>query len=501
MRYEDESAGAGVSGAASRWDRWGARRGNPYAADPAWDEPPARRGTSPAAWTGGSVGAAGGDDGYGGWDAGGGYGAYGAGDGGWDDSADLYAADVAVYPGPWLPPYVWARWRRRPWFPRLQGMLRRARPAGALRHPRTGARYPVFRGRMGGRSWRVVTRPRGMRFEVMGMEAETGPEDEPLAMDGGADSIDDGWAPSAPAVTDDDGDCGGDGNGGGGYRLRLPHAGLHAILGRLRPEQLRGLAGGSLPADPAAAVARGVGRVARRARRMGRFPSRGGPRLDVFGTRGYRLLVRPTGEMEGEILAVTPVRGELEEESRKHRSIQGTMTWYGPYRFVPRGPDVLTTIPGGPPLLHVGGKGVYLVEKRGSAGFAPVYVGKADTSFHGRLGERRTHLRQMKVDLARYRVFLGVPSAATTPADLFALEHAVVRSVVRGFTGAGAGATDKKTAEAIPTSQLSNVSPRVPFKVIGPGLKLVHRQAPGHTRPAYLRSGSGAADQWYELPE
>jgi hypothetical protein len=219
----------------------------------------------------------------------------------------------------------------------------------------------------------------------------------------------------------------------------------------------------------------------------------------VFGTPGFRLLVRPSGEMEGEILALTPVAGELEEETRQSRAIQGTMTWYGPYRFAAQGPDALTPLQGGPPLKHITSRGVYLIEKRGNQGYVPVYVGQADPSFQARLQARRDHLRQAKVDLARYRVYLGVPSGGT--GDLFALEHAVVRSVLRGVSGASAGATDRATAENVPLTALTNATSRRPFQVVSPGLGLVHRQAPGHTRPSYLRSGTGTAGQWYEIGE
>ncbi|HEX2076511.1 MAG TPA: hypothetical protein VHG08_02345, partial [Longimicrobium sp.] len=427
----------------------------------------------------------------------------GAWDQGWDDAADgIDVQPIHLWGGPWLPPRTWLRWRRRHWFPRFARMVRTARPVGTLR-ARSGARYPVYRGRMGGRTFRMVARPRGrMRYEVMAMEEETGGpgqemgmqgeaggEGELLAMGGSGASTSAGFNPPQPP---------------GGYRLRLPHAGIHAILGRLRPEQLRRLAGGTLPADPAAAVTRGVGRIARRARRLGRFRGTGaGPRLDVFATPGFRLLVRPTGEMEGEILSVAPVQGEMEEEAK--RSVIGTMTWYGPFRFIPTGGVVLTSLPKGPPVpAAVDGKGVYLIEKRGNGGFQPVYVGKADPSFTVRLKERRDHLRQTRVDLARYRVFLGVPANAAklTKPDILDLEHAVIRSVLRGLAKASPKATDKPTAHAVPTTPLTNINPRHPIEVIAPGLRLIHRKARGaHVRPWYLRSGIGSAGEYYEVGE
>jgi hypothetical protein len=526
MRYEPNAEGEGASlrGAAARYDRWGTRRGNPYAADPAWDEPPPPARPAASAWTGGAGGGWSGsvnrwddaaDAGYG---ADGGYAAGGPGaveglddeppgawNQGWDDAAD----GVDVYPvhlwgGPWLPPRTWMRWRRRHWFPRFARMVRTARPAGTLRS-RSGARYPVFRGRMGSRSFRMVARPRGgmggrMRYEVMAMEEETGGGDELLAMQreaggegellalpGAGAATSAGYTPLSSA--------------GGGYRLRLPHAALHTVLGRLGPEQLRTLTGGTLPADPAAAVARGVGRVARRARRLGRFRGApGGPRLDVFGTRGFRLLVRPTGEMEGEIVAVTPVAGEGEGEMEGEiRSITASLTWYGPFRFAASAKDVLSPINRGAKVPNLSGGGIYLFEKLGSKGWEPIYVGKAD-SFAKRLGTRREYLRQLGVTLNRYRVYLGV--SPTGGANLHALEHAVVRSVLRGVHKATAAAsTDPDVARKIPFEPLRNLTPRLAFQVGAGGLSVTHAPAAGHAIPAYLRSGTGTKGQWYELPE
>jgi hypothetical protein len=96
----------------------------------------------------------------------------------------------------------------------------------------------------------------------------------------------------------------------GRLKLRLPHSALHAVLARWRPEQLRRLAGGGLSADPTPAVVRGIARIARQARRMGRWRSGGdGEALEVFATPGYRLLVRRTGPREGEIVMLSSVAG------------------------------------------------------------------------------------------------------------------------------------------------------------------------------------------------
>ncbi|HEU0302635.1 MAG TPA: GIY-YIG nuclease family protein, partial [Longimicrobium sp.] len=243
-------------------------------------------------------------------------------------------------------------------------------------------------------------------------------------------------------------------------------------------------------------VAHGVGRIARRARRLGRFRARGGPRLDVFATRGFRLLVRPTGEMEGEIVAVTPVAGEMEEEVR---SLTASLTWYGPFRFAASAKDVLSPITRGAKVPGLSTGGIYLFEKLGGKGWEPVYVGKAD-DFAKRLGTRREYLRQLGVALGRYRVYLGIPATAGT--SLHALEHAVVRSVLRGANKAGAAAdTDPDAARRIPFTPLRNLTPRVAFQVGAGGLSVTHAPAAGHAIPAYLRSGTGKKGQWYELPE
>lgn len=520
MRYEDPQGEAAL-----RYDRWGTRRGQPYAADPAWDDPPGRGAAADAdAWTGGGGGGWAGPANR--WDEpgrafrppprrsrwaerDGGYGGYGGADdgfgggpadgyaaGGFDAYDDGYAVDpVRVYGGPWLPPRIWARWRRRPWFPRFYGMLRRARPAGVLRHRSTGARYPVFRGRFGGRGWRVVTRPRGgMRFEVVGLEAETGfgneaetgvgneaeAESEMLALPGAGASTSTGYAPTDLTSRP-----------GGGYRLRLPHQGVHTILARLRPEQLRALTGGGLPADPAAAVARGVGRIARRARRMGRLRNRrGGPSLDVFGTPGFRLLVRPTGEMEGEILAVTPVEGEVT------RSVNANVTWHGPYKFTRKG--VLKPTQKGQTVPNLNTSGVYLVEKQGKKNPNAAYVGQAD-DFKKRLGTREEHMRQLAASTRRHRVYLGIPSGPQSGLD--DVEHATVRSVVRGLANAGPNADATRKAAPRKDKRVTNERPHAPFKVGPGGLNVTHAAAPGQSIPGYLRSGTGNQGQWYEVGE
>lgn len=486
MRYEDPQGEAAL-----RYDRWGTRRGLPYAADPAWDDSPGR-GPAPdaGAWVGGGGGGWAGSanrwdepsrgfappgprDGEGagsggGWD--GGIGGYG--DDGYDADDDGYVADAGpLYRGPWLPPRVWMRWRRRPWFPRFYGMIRRARPAGVLRHRGTGARYPVFRGRMGGRGWRVVTRPRGMRYEVVGLEAETGVpneaeyeyeneseyenvnenesesenegesegESEMLALPGAGASTSSGYAPADLTSRP-----------GGGYRLRLPHQGVHTILARLRPEQLRTLTGGALPADPAAAVARGVGRVARRARRLGRLRGRrAGSGLEVFGTPGFRLLVRPTGEMEGEILAVTPVAGEMEVYADRQPGYRRSV---GGKEYRVRGAHATVTWSRAEPVagaasLRPPASAVYVLLKDNQ----PIYVGES-SSWSTRWRARLQALAEFGIPTTPYTVAVGSiawsdPGQPAPKPDLLRTE--VEHLLVRGLMRAGIRLNNRRSIEPV----------------------------------------------------
>jgi hypothetical protein len=285
----------------------------------------------------------------------------------------------------------------------------------------------------------------------------------------------------------------------GGYRLRLPHAGVHSILSRLQPDQLRGLAGGDLPADPAAAVVRGVARIARRARWGWRFrPRSGGPALEVFQAPGYKLLVRPTGPAEGEILLVRPDVAEAEVEGETERSLAGTMTWWGPFTFAKAGQKgVLVSDNPARKLPNLKQPGIYFFEKLRNGDWTPVYVGKAD-NFLIRLGTRREYLHQLDVDVAPYRLYLGVGPAGT---PLHGLEHAVVRSVLRTWHKKGADADPTKKGAEIPSAPLTNFTPKLSFKVASGGLSLTHKSAPGHAKSKYLRSASGAPGQWYEVPE
>lgn len=469
MRYEHEAEDEGgrLSGAASRFDRWGTRRGSPYAADPAWDEPPLEPVPGNLPWTGGAGGggawAAGrtgepggnggsgfappGDD-TGSW-VGGGSGSGVGGDGpaagrddGWDaayatDPGPLYGG--GLYGGPWLPPRAWYRWRRRPWFPRFYGMLRRARPAGTLRHRRTGARYPVYRGRMGGRSWRIVTRPGGgrgggLRREVIAMEEETGMEGEAFPIGGGARSA---AAPPPPPM------C-------GPWRLRLPHAALHGILGRMPPEHLRVIGGGRIPVDPASAVVRSVGWAARRARRLGRFRTRRGTSiLDVFAAPGMRLLVRPVGEMEGEIVAVAPVQGEEEvykdqepgyrrqvnKQVYRVRGAHATVAWTTPFPVA----DVRKRTPGS--------NTVYVLLANGK----PVYVGET-RAWQSRWAVRLQTLAEFGVPTTPYTVAVGTitwdPAQGAAP-RIELLRNDVESILIRGLSRAGNTLNNRSSTKRI----------------------------------------------------
>lgn len=168
--------------------------------------------------------------------------------------------------------------------------------------------WPVYLGRGGGRSRRGVGRPRGRgrgrELEIVALHPELAGEEELFPINAAPHAARAFvHAPSSRGVRARKAAR------ELGWRLRLPHAALHTILARLRPEQLRALAGGRLSADPSAAVVGAVGALARRARPAARLA--GG--FTVFATPGWRLLVRPLGELQGEIVSVRPVEGESQE--------------------------------------------------------------------------------------------------------------------------------------------------------------------------------------------
>lgn len=207
-----------------------------------------------------------------------------------------------------LPVPVWMRWGggyrpRWPWGPRRPRPRRRPPPAierlgrlatgarriGTLRHRRSGARLPVYRGRLGRRSYRIVARPRGgLRREIVLIR--------PDSVHGEMEIF-----PLSAATRREHRDAA---TTGDGWQLRLPHARVHTILSRLQPEQVRRLAGNSMGADPGPAVARSIRRLASEARRVGSFGP--GGRMPVFAVAGYRILVHPIAEQEGEILTLRP---------------------------------------------------------------------------------------------------------------------------------------------------------------------------------------------------
>lgn len=219
------------------------------------------------------------------------------------------------------------------------------------------------------------------------------------------------------------------------FRLRLPHQGLHAVLGRLHPEQLRRLSGGMLPADPARAVALGIGRIARRARRLGPFPATTGLRLDVWAAPGFRLLVRPLGEMEGEILDVTPIEGEVVYAARaagyrravanktyRVRGAHATVTWSTPVPLTQAG------------TLRVPKSAVYVL----LANEKPIYVGET-ASWSIRWKSRMQVLSEFGISTRPYRVAVGTiawtgpgpaPEAHLLRNDV---EHILVRGLSKRF--------------------------------------------------------------------
>jgi hypothetical protein len=375
-----EVPGRRVTGAASRFDRYGVRRGLPPAADPGYDEPDGGYGDEPDG--------AGYDDPYD------------------SDEPPSWATDDGDLLA--LPAPVWAGWRRwgrprrprqGPWpsrrLDRVGRLVAGARRIGTARSRRTGERFPLYGSRIGTRSWRIVARPRGGRSrEIVLVRPGAGETEEmeafPLAASPGGRA----GAAAAPGTTLD------------GYRLRLPHRGVHAVMARLEPDQLRDLAGGDLPADPASALVGSLARLARRARRAGTLRShRSGQRLAVFRAPGYRILARPRGAREAEILLVRPVEGEEElvgpRDPGERHSARGA-------RYRVRGARVRIEWQAGQRLSDlVGKKGVrgdvYVIVR---AGGKPMYVGKTG-NFSREWADRFHVLKVFGVPLEAYGIYLG----------------------------------------------------------------------------------------------
>jgi len=414
---DDEPPGIGFHGA----------RPGVSAADLAFDEPGVA-----APWGGSPQGAAGwGDD--------------AADDPGTGDDAE--PADGWLEPPLWpvlgggyfrLPRSVWGRWRGRPRLHQgLGGALGRARRVGTLRHRGSGERFPVYRAQAGPRSWRVVGRPargrsRELEMEIVALqpELEAQPELESFESELEAFPID--ASPfSRPARY-----AAGPRYVGiprrrlARWRLRFPHRRLHAVLARLRPEQLRRLAGDVLSADPAPAVIRAVARLARRARPAGRLS--GG--FTVFATPGWRMLVRPLGELQGEIVALRPVEGEEEvigpRQPNFERMIAGT-------RYRVRGAQA--TVDWAPAVdvsrvlvVRPAAASVYVLMRDG----VPIYVGESG-SWRVRWSGRLEALNAFGIGTAPYTVAVGTIAwtgpAPVPPADLLRndVEHILIRAYLR----------------------------------------------------------------------
>jgi hypothetical protein len=251
------------------------------------------------------------------------------------------------------------------------------------------------------------------------------------------------------------------------WRLRFPHRGLHAVLSRLRPEQLRGLAGGDLPPDPAPAVMRAVARLARAARPAGRLS--GG--FTVFATPGWRMLVRPLGELQGEIVAVRPVDGEAEVIAKGQPGFERTMAGTT-YRV--RGARATVTWSAAVPVaqalaLKPAAAAVYVLMDGG----VPIYVGESG-SWAVRWRGRFQALSEFGVPLGRFTVAVGnvawTGPAPAPSADL--LRNDVESVLIRAYDRAGIKLNNRTATNRILPAPLGfrvqnagAVPPRLPAAV------------------------------------
>lgn len=371
-----EVPGARVTGPASRFDARGVRRGLPYAYDPRYDEPgdDADAAGEPPAWT--------------------------TGDG------DLLA----------LPLPVWLRWGGWGWWrpqrlDRLGTLVSGARRMGTLRHRASGERLPVFGSRLGQRSYRIVARPRGgMRHEILAVHPEPRAEMEEEAEVFPLGAVAAGGGDAYGGATRD------------GYRLRLPHARLHTVLARLRREQLQALLGGVLPPDPGPVLARRLSRLARRARRVGTFRSRRtGLRLPVFAAPGIRILARPCGPGEAEILTVRAVEGELEVTG--NLPVQGAppraeIQWTHSVPFTAPPSDI-------PKVKNA----LYILFRDDK----PIYAGMAgSTDARTRMGEYRRNAHIYSIPPSTLRAHIGVVRNAQGLTTL-QVESLLIRLLIRLF--------------------------------------------------------------------
>ncbi|HEX8675536.1 MAG TPA: hypothetical protein VF710_26830 [Longimicrobium sp.] len=297
-----------------------------------------------------------------------------------------------------------------------------------------------------------------------------------------------------------------------GYTLQLPHESLHTILSRLRPEQLRGITGGPLAGDPGPSLARAVGRVARAARRTPEtIGGANGPPFPVFSAPGFRLLVRPRGPTQGEILMVRP-----ESEAEAELVPVGAPGYTRPYKDPQTGKSQDLRVRGARvqitwkqlPLTQARSLGVtdprkvvYVLAKRtaaleivngkkknaaremGGTYLRPLYVG--ETKKQDRMGPRIDVLRAFDVDFAPYVVCVGtiatLPSqmvqqkpqtrafAPTSSADMQLLREDVEHVLVRILTRAGYGLTVR--------------TPRNPVWIADLGISVSHLNPPAFLDP------------------
>ncbi|HEX8212493.1 MAG TPA: hypothetical protein VF584_20115 [Longimicrobium sp.] len=311
-----------------------------------------------------------------------------------------------------------------------------------------------------------------------------------------------------------------------GYTLQLPHDSLHTILSRLRPEQLRGITGGPLAGDPGPLLVRAVGRAAQAARRTPEtIGGQNGPPLPVFSAPGFRLLVRPRGPTEGEILMVRP-----EDEADAELVPVGASGSTRPYKHPRTGKSQDLRVRGARvqitwkqlPLAQARNLGVtdprkvvYVLAKRtaapetvngktkksarelGGTYLRPLYVG--ETKEQDRMRPRIDVLRAFDVDFAPYVVCVGtiaaLPSqrvqqqpkdrafAPTNAADLQLLREDVEHVLVRILTNTG--------------YELTVRTPRNPVWINDLGISVSHVNPPAFLDPRGVSLGKQATP--YEI--
>lgn len=224
-----------------------------------------------------------------------------------------------------------------------------------------------------------------------------------------------------------------------GHVLRLPAYTIETIVDRVRRPGRRFRLRPDVAAGPRRAVVRRVGQLAQNARRMGTLRSRStGKAYPVFtsraGGRSYRIVARPRGNWQSEIMLVQP-EGEMEVTSAKDpagqkggRRVRGarvTIDW----RATP-----LASLEKRPPDDNV-----YVIAKemawKGRVQWVPIYVG-ITKDFVQRWRPRFKVLREFQVDLKPYMVWTGkvtaLPSQVLGPGatqeDVWRdVEHVLIR--------------------------------------------------------------------------